>query len=62
METVANQDVVEVHKELCDTSHIYAKINIEAMSLAMKMPDCSLKRWLKPSLRSAEQQYKNKTA
>lgn len=36
MKTVANQEVVEVHKELCDKAHIYAMINIEAMQLAMK--------------------------
>ena len=36
METFANQDVCEVHKEPCDKNHIYAMINIEAMSLAMK--------------------------
>lgn len=31
-----NQDFVEVQKETCDESHIYAKINIAAMQLAMK--------------------------
>lgn len=36
MNTVANQDVVEVHKEPCDKNHIYAMINIEASQLAMK--------------------------
>lgn len=29
--TVANQRVATVHKELCDETHIYAKINLEAM-------------------------------
>lgn len=36
MVTVANQNVVEVHKEPCDKNNIYAMINIEAMQLAMK--------------------------
>ena len=36
MTTVANQDIVTVQKEKCDTDNIYAKINIEAMQLAMK--------------------------
>ena len=36
MITVANQDIVEVHKEKCDTDNIYAKININAIQLAMK--------------------------
>lgn len=36
MQTVANQEVAEVKKEPCDTDNIYAKINIEAMQLAMK--------------------------
>lgn len=36
METVANQEVAKIQKELCDETHIYAKINIEAMALAMK--------------------------
>lgn len=31
-----NQDVVEIHKEICDKNHIYATINIAAMQLAMK--------------------------
>ena len=34
--TVENQRVATVHKEACDETHIYAKINIEAMQLAMK--------------------------
>lgn len=36
MTTVANQNIVEVHKEPCDKENIYACINIEALSLAMK--------------------------
>lgn len=36
METVANQDVVQISKEPCDKNHIYAMINIEAMQMAMK--------------------------
>lgn len=36
METVANQDIVTIQKEKCDADNIYAKINIEAMKLAMK--------------------------
>ena len=36
MVTVANQDVVEIHKEKCDKDNIYAMINIEALKLAMK--------------------------
>lgn len=36
MITVANQEVVEIQKEKCDCENIYAKINIEAMQLAMK--------------------------
>lgn len=34
--TSANQDVVEIQKEVCDKNHIYATINIHAMQLAMK--------------------------
>ena len=36
MATVPNQEVVTVNKEICDKDNIYAKINIEAMQLAMK--------------------------
>ena len=36
MTTVANQEIAEIKKEPCDTNNIYAKINIEAMQLAMK--------------------------
>lgn len=36
MTTVANQEVVSIQKEKCDADNIYAKINIEAMTLAMK--------------------------
>lgn len=34
--TVANQELAEIKKEPCDTDNIYAKINIEAMQMAMK--------------------------
>ena len=36
MTTVANQKVVEVHKEPTDKNNKYACINLEAMKLAMK--------------------------
>ena len=36
METVPNQDIVEVRKEPTDKQNIYACININAMQLAMK--------------------------
>lgn len=36
MYSTSNQDIVEVQKEKCDTDNIYAKINIDAMRLAMK--------------------------
>ena len=36
MTSVANQDIVEVHKELCNKDNIYAMINIKAIQLAMK--------------------------
>lgn len=31
-----NQDMVTIQKEPCDTNNIYAKINLQAMRLAMK--------------------------
>jgi hypothetical protein len=31
MITVANQEIAEIKKEVCDSNNIYAKINIEAM-------------------------------
>lgn len=31
-----NQDFVTISKEPCDTDNLYAKVNIEAMKLAMK--------------------------
>lgn len=36
MASVPNQNIVEVHKEPCNKSNLYATININAMSLAMK--------------------------
>ena len=36
MNTVPNQDIVEIQKEKCDKDNIYAMININAMQLAMK--------------------------
>lgn len=36
MNTVANQDIVEVQKEICDKNNLYATINLNAMRLAMK--------------------------
>lgn len=36
MTTVANQEIAKVNKEICDETHIYAKINVEAMFNAMK--------------------------
>lgn len=36
MTTVANQNIVEVHKEPCNKDNLYATINLNAMQLAMK--------------------------
>lgn len=36
MASVPNQNIVEVHKEPCNKNNLYATININAMSLAMK--------------------------
>lgn len=36
MITVPNQDIIEIQKEKCDEDNIYAKININAIQLAMK--------------------------
>lgn len=47
MVTVANQNVVEVHKEPCDKNNIYAMINIEAIQLAVKdLTPVQLEVWL----------------
>ena len=36
MTTVPNQDIVRIEKEKCDADNIYAKININAIQLAVK--------------------------
>lgn len=36
MYSTANQDIVTITKEKCDTDNIYAKVNIQAMNMAMK--------------------------
>lgn len=44
---VPNQKVTKVHKEACDTQHIYAKINADALQNAMMtLKPCSFKLWL----------------
>ena len=36
MQSYPNQDFVMIQKEACDTNNLYAKINLNAMRLAMK--------------------------
>ena len=36
MMSYPNQDFVTINKETCDENNLYAKINLEAMKLAMK--------------------------
>ena len=36
MMSYPNQDFVTINKEACDENNLYAKINLEAMKLAMK--------------------------
>lgn len=45
--TVANQKVITISKEPCDKDHIYAKINLNALKLALNaLTPAELKLWL----------------
>ena len=45
--SVPNQKITKVHKEVCDTQHIYAKINADALQNAMMtLKPSSFKLWL----------------
>lgn len=45
--TVANQKTVKIQKELCDTQHLYAPINLDALQSAMiDLKGESFKMWI----------------
>ena len=47
IKTVPNQKVVKVNKEECDTTHLYAKINLAAMEAAAQNLDAAaFKLWV----------------
>ncbi len=47
MKTVENQKTIKIQKEICDESHLYAKINLEALQTAMiDLKGESFKLWM----------------